>query len=43
MPRDFQKDLKPFILAELEHCDLKLENFNQMIKKAVNTKGKTAF
>lgn len=40
--RYFQKGLKSSILAKLEHWDLKLESFNQMIMKAVNTKAKTA-
>ena len=42
MLKYFWKDLKPSILAELEHRDFELENFNQMIKKAVNAKAKLA-
>lgn len=41
MLRYFWEDLKHFILAKLEHQDLELENFDQMIKtidnKAKNT------
>ena len=33
---------KTFSLAELEHQDLKLESFNQMVKKAVDAKAKLA-
>ena len=40
--RYFQKSLKPFILAKIEHQDLELESFDQMIKKAVNVKAKAA-
>lgn len=42
MLRYSQKGLKPFILAELGQPDLKLESFNQIIKKTVNAKAKTA-
>ena len=41
MLRYFREDLKPFILAELEHWDLELESFNQMVKKAVDAKAKS--
>ena len=43
MLKSFQKDLKPFVLAELEYRDLELESFDQMVKKAVNAKAKLAF
>lgn len=43
MLRYFRKSLKPSILAELEHKDLEQENFDQMVKKAVNVKAKLAF
>lgn len=39
----FQESLKFFILAELEHQDLKLKNFNQIVKKAVDVKAKVVF
>ena len=42
MLRYFWEGLKPSVLAELEHRDLKLESFDQMVKKAVNTKAKSA-
>ena len=42
MLRYFQEGLKPSVLAEPEHRDLKLESFNQMVKKAVNAKAKSA-
>ena len=38
----FRKRLKPSVLAQLEHRDLELESFDQMVKKAVNTKAKSA-
>ena len=38
----FREGLKPFVLAELEHWDLELESFNQIIKKTVSTKAKSA-
>ena len=38
----FQEGLKPSILAELEHRDLELKSFNQIVKKAVNAKAKSA-
>ena len=43
MLRYFWKGLKLFVLAELEHRDLKLENFDLMVKKAVNAEAKSAF
>ena len=43
MLRYFWEILKPSILTKLKHRDLKLENFNQMIKKAINAKAKVAF
>ena len=42
MLRYFWKGLKPSILAELEHWDLELENLDQMVKKAVDAKAKSA-
>ena len=39
--RYFQESLKPSVLAELEYRDLKLESFDQMVKKAVNDKAKS--
>ena len=42
MFRYFRKGLKPSVLVELEHQDLKLENFDQMVKKAVNAKAESA-
>ena len=42
MLRYFRKGLKPSILAELEHRDLKLESFDQMVKKAVDAEAKSA-
>ena len=42
MLRYFYEGLKPSVLAELEHRDLKLEKINQMVKKAVNAKAKSA-
>ena len=42
MLRYFWKSLKPFILAELEHRDLELESFDQMVKKAVDAEAKSA-
>ena len=42
MLRYFQEDLKLSVLAELEHQDFELENFDQMVKKAVNTEAKLA-
>lgn len=40
MLRYFREGLKPSILAELEHRDLELESFNQMVKKAVDAEAK---
>ena len=40
--RYFREGLKLFVLAELEHQDLKLESFDQMVKKAVNAEAKSA-
>ena len=37
-----REGLKSSILAELEHPDLELENFDQMVKKAVDTEAKSA-
>ena len=42
MLKYFRKGLKSSILAELEHQDLKLESFDQMVKKAVDAKSKLA-
>ena len=42
MLRYFREGLKPSILAELEHRDLELESFNQMVKKAVDAEAKSA-
>ena len=41
--RYFREGLKPSILAEFEHQDLELESFDQTVKKAVNSKAKSAF
>ena len=41
MLRYFWEGLKPLVLVELEHQDLGLESFNQMIKKAVDAKAKS--
>ena len=43
MLRYFREGLKPLDLAELEHQDLELESFDQMIKKTVNAEAKSAF
>ena len=43
MLKYFQEGLKPSVLTELEYRDLELESFNQMVKKAVNAKAKSAF
>ena len=40
--RYFPKGLKPSILTKLEYRDLKLEIFNQMVKKTFDTKAKAA-
>ena len=37
----FQKDLKPSVLAELEYRDLKLENFDQIVKKTIDIEVKS--
>lgn len=42
MLRYFPEGLKPSILAKLEHQNLELESFDQMLKKPVNAKAKTA-
>ena len=42
MLRYFRKDLKPSILAELEHWHLELKSFDQMVKKAIDAKAKSA-
>ena len=41
MLRYFREGLKPSILAELEYRDLKLESFDQMIKKVINAEAKS--
>ena len=40
MLKYLRKGLKPSISAELEHWDLELENFDQIVKKAVNVEAK---
>ena len=40
--RYFWEGLKPSVLAKLEHRDLELLTFDQMVKKAVNAKAKSA-
>ena len=40
--RYFQEGLKPSVLTELEHQDLELESFDQMVKKAVDAEAKLA-
>ena len=42
MLRYFREGLKPSILAELEHQDLELESFDQMVKKAIDAEAKLA-
>ena len=42
MLKYFRESLKPLVLPKLKYWDLKLENFNQMVKKAVNAKAKLA-
>ena len=42
MLRYFRKGLKPSVLAELEYQDLELESFDQMVKKTVDVKTKSA-
>ena len=42
MLKFFWESLVISVLAELEHRDLELESFNQMVKKAVNVKAKSA-
>ena len=42
MLRYFRKGLKPSVLAKLEHQNLELESFHQMVKKAINAKAKLA-
>ena len=42
MLRYFWEGLKSSVLAELEHQNLELENFDQMVRKAVNAKAKLA-
>ena len=42
MLRYFRKGLKPSVLAKLEHQDLDLESFDQMVKKAVDAEAKSA-
>ena len=41
MLRYFWEGLKPSVLAKLEHEDLELESFNQMVKKAIDVKAKS--
>ena len=43
MLRYFRDDLKPSVLAKLEYQDLELASFDQMVKKAVDAKAKSAF
>ena len=43
MLKYFRKGLKPSVLAKLEHRELELESFNQMVKKAVNNEAKSVF
>ena len=40
MLKYFQDDLRPSILAELQNEDYELENFLQIVKKAVVAKAK---
>ena len=40
MLRYFWKNLKPSILAKLEHQNLELESFNQIVKKVINAEAK---
>ena len=42
MLKYFREGLKPSVLTELEYWDLELENFNQMVKKAVDAEAKSA-
>ena len=42
MLRYFREGLKSSILAELEHRNLELESFDQIIKKAINAEAKSA-
>ena len=42
MLRYFRKGLKSSVLVELEHWDLELESFDQIVKKAVDTEAKSA-
>lgn len=42
MLKYFQEGLNSSILAKLKYQDLKLENFNQIVKKTVDAKAKTA-
>ena len=42
MLKYFRKGLKPLVLAKLEHRELELESFDQMVKKAVDAKAKSA-
>ena len=42
MLKYFRESLKPLVLAELEHRDLELESFDQIVKKTVNNKAKSA-
>ena len=43
MLRYFWEHPKPSVLVELEHQDLELESFNQMVKKAIDAEAKSAF
>ena len=42
MLRYFREGLKLSVLAELEYRDFELESFDQMVKKAVDDKAKSA-
>lgn len=42
MLKYFQEGLKLSVLAELEYQDLKLESFDQIIKKVVEVEAKSA-
>ena len=40
--RYFQKGLRPSIRVQLEHQDLELESFEQLVKKVIEAKGKAS-
>ena len=42
MLKYFREDLKPSVLTEIKNWDLKLKSFNQMVKKVVDAKLKSA-